>query len=121
MTLMYRVQHVTNADALLAAEKHLHSIISLLNVVSSGPAPQSISTTTHPANKHLCRQRGFFSTKRKCEKPQTRLAKPSKQEGQRIKLALQEGVPLYPHSHKGDTQRASEFVILSGMQHSCDT
>ena len=121
MTLMSRVQHVTNADALLAAEKHLHSATSLLNVVSSGPAPDSTcisTTTTHPTNKHLCRQRGFFSMKRKREKTQIRLAKPSKQEGQRIKLVLQQGVPLYPPSHKGDTQKA---VILSGTQHSCDT
>ena len=115
MTLMSRVEHVTNTDALLAAEKHLHSATSLLNVMSSGPPPDAIPPTTTPANKDLCRQRRYFSTKRKCEKPQTRLAKPSKQEGQRIKLALQQGMPLYPHSHKGDTQKASEFVILSGI------
>ena len=30
-------------------------------------------------------------------------------------------MPLYyPRSHKGDTERASEFVTLSGTQHACD-
>ena len=60
-------------------DKHLTTCISLINIFNP--------TTTEPANKKL-KQRKFYSTKRKRERNNLRLSKPSENESNVAKQSL---------------------------------
>lgn len=97
-TLMSQIQKVTNDEALLSAEKNINAAISVLHVINTSDTctfNQLLPTKHSPENKRITPQRGFFSTKCKCKKTKTKIAKPSTIEKENIKQALVDEMPLY--------------------------
>ena len=74
------ITQTLNKESLQQIDKHLTTCISLINIFNP--------TTTEPANKKLKQQRKFYSTKRKRERNNLRLSKPSENESNVAKQSL---------------------------------
>ena len=74
------ITQTLNKEYLQQIDKHLTTCISLINIFNP--------TTTEPANKKLKQQRKFYSTKRKRERNNLRLSKPSENESNVAKQSL---------------------------------
>ena len=73
------ITQILNKESLQQIDKNLTTCISLINI---------FNPTTEPANKKLKQQRKFYSTKRKREKNNLRLSKPSENESNVAKQSL---------------------------------
>ena len=82
MIMMSQVEQCTNTEALLSAERNITSAMSVLNVIDNSTAHIATMATKqlHPSNKYISKQRNFFSTRSRHEKPKRRYVKPSRHE-----------------------------------------
>ena len=79
------INQLSSKETLLSINKHLSTCLSVIELQRRTPTP---------ANKKLSQQRTFLSTKRKRAPARVRLAKPTSEEKQTIKLLL-----TAPHSY----------------------
>ena len=115
MVLVSNIRDAVSVEAILAAERNINSAISVINVVPNKTTMLPIHSP--PPNRHIPQQRSYFSTKRKNKKPSTRIAKPSRQEGEQIKTALLHNVSLYSLTETGRLQKASKCGLTCTHTH----
>ena len=70
-----------NSESLLAAEKLLNSAKCAMKALNRTGPNSFLQVQPHkPSNKHIIRQRSFYSTKKRRKKTLVRIAKPTQEE-----------------------------------------
>ena len=105
----------TNIEALESTDTHLNSILGIMKVFENGTSLTEGMVHKHngPANKHIIKQRPFFSTKRKRKLAAIRLAKPTISEKEMICREL-ETVSMHSNSFYSTLYKGKRLHNIKG-------
>ena len=119
--LSWQINMINDIETLRCIRKYINSAANLIKLKVNPLVP----TNKHPVNIHIERQRSFFSTKRKREKPCVRLRKPTDKEKEDICTTLQDAnKSLYKQPAEGKStyspmpkQTTSKCTLLASHNH----